>query len=538
MGNLAGLLTDTVREHPARPALLDGDARIAYREVGEATERWCGLLRARGIRPGDRVALLLPNGLDFIAALYGTLSAGAIAVPLNPLLRGAEVAERLADSGAAVLATRPGAEQLAGLDVAVADPQAARSAHPAGSVAERAAEEPAVLLYTSGTTGRPKGAELTHGGLRATATFLAGPLLQLGADDVVFGAAPFSHIFGLAGVLNPALSTGACIALMPRFDAEEALALMQRESAEVFLGVPSMCIALLRAADAGGAVPRLRVAHVGGAPLAPETLRAFAGRFGCAVLEGYGMTETAGGAVSHVAGLPCKPGSVGLPAPGAEVRIAGPGGADVATGEPGEVLLRAPGMMRGYWENPAATSEAFAPGGWFRTGDVGFLDGDGYLFLIDRTKDVILRGGYSVYPREVEDALYEHPVGLRGRGRGRARRPARGGGGGARRRAAGADVRSRGAAGIRPRARGGVQVPAPRRRRRGAAAHAQREGAQARDRSRPPAPGPRRRRLGRRLEQHSRRASRPAARLEVLLAHGRAPHAREVVTCRTPSSRS
>jgi len=157
VGNLAGLLTETVRAHPARPALLAGDIRIAYRELGEASERWCGLLRARGIRQGDRVALLLPNGLDFIAALYGTLSVGAIAVPLNPLLRSAEIAERLGDSGAAVLAVRPGAEQLAGLDVALADPHAARSAQRAAGVAERAAGEPAVLLYTSGTTGRPKG---------------------------------------------------------------------------------------------------------------------------------------------------------------------------------------------------------------------------------------------------------------------------------------------------------------------------------------------------------------------------------------------
>ncbi len=396
--------------HPDRPALLAGEERVVYRELGEAAARWAGLLRARGVRPGDRVAVLLPNGLDYIGALYGALSAGAIAVPLNPLLRGAEVAERVTDSGAALLVAPAGADQLAGLQVAIADPTEVRSAAPAGGVAERDAGEPAVLLYTSGTTGRPKGAELTHGGLRATAAFLAGPLLQLSADDVVLGAAPFSHVFGLAGVLNPAITAGACIALMPRFDAEAALALMQRESAEVFLGVPSMCIALLRAADAGGAVPKLRVAHVGGAPLAPETLHAFADRFGCAVLEGYGMTETAGGVVSHVSGQLCKPGSVGTPAPGAEVRITGPGGRDVSAGEPGEVLLRAPGLMRGYWGNPDATLEAFAPGGWFRTGDVGYLDGDGYLFLIDRTKDVILRGGYSVYPREVEDVLYEHPA--------------------------------------------------------------------------------------------------------------------------------
>jgi long-chain acyl-CoA synthetase len=410
VSNLASLLSDTVRAHPARPALLAGERRIAYRELGEARERCTGLLRGRGIQPGDRVAVLLPNGLDFIAALYGALAAGAIAVPLNPLLRGAEVAERLADSGAALVVAPSGAEQLAGLDVARADPAEAGSARLAADVCERDAGEPAVLLYTSGTTGRPKGAELTHGGLRATTAFLAGPLLQLSADDVVLGAAPFSHIFGLAGVLNPAVATGACIALLPRFDADAALALMLRESAEVFLGVPSMCIALLRAAEAGAAVPKLRVAHVGGAPLSPETLHAFAGRFGCEVLEGYGMTETAGGCVSHVSGQRCKPGSVGTPAPGAELRIVLADGADAGPREPGEVLLRAPGLMRGYWGNPSATSEAFAAGGWFRTGDVGYLDGDGYLYLIDRTKDVILRGGYSVYPREVEDALYEHPA--------------------------------------------------------------------------------------------------------------------------------
>ena len=266
-----------------------------------------------------------------------------------------------------------------------------------------------MLLYTSGTTGRAKGAELTHGGLRAVATFLAGPLLRLTEQDVLLGAAPFTHIFGLSGVINPALASGACIALMARFDAEAALALMAREGAEVLLAVPSMCIALLRAAEGAAVTPRLRVVHVGGAPLPPETLHAFAARFGCAVLEGYGMTETAGGAVSHVSGQVCKPGSVGTPAPGVEVRIATlAGGEEVATGEPGEVQLRAPGMMRGYWRNPAATDEAFTDG-WFRTGDVGYRDADGYLFLIDRTKDVILRGGYSVYPREVEDALYEHP---------------------------------------------------------------------------------------------------------------------------------
>jgi len=407
--NLAGLLTDAAQAHAERPALLVGDTRITHGALGEAAARWSGFYRERGIRPGDRVAIVLPNGLDYIGALYGALSAGAIAVPLNPLLRRGEIEDRITNSDASILVAPAAAEELAGLPVALVDPSAALAATPVAGVVPRDPGEPAVLLYTSGTTGRPKGAELTHAGLRATAAYLAGPLLQLTKDDVLLGAAPFSHIFGLAGILNPTLVSGACIALLPRFDAEAALVLMQREGSEVFLGVPSMCIALLRAADAGAPVPKLRVTHVGGAPMPPETLQAFAARFGGDVLEGFGMTETAGGVVSHLSGRVYKPGSVGTPGPGVAVRIAGSDGEAMAAGEPGEVQLISPGMMRGYWRNPEATREAFTDG-WFRTGDVGYLDADGYLYLVDRIKDVILRGGYSVYPREVEDALYEHPA--------------------------------------------------------------------------------------------------------------------------------
>jgi long-chain acyl-CoA synthetase len=387
LSNLAGLLTDAAARYAARPALIHEGTRIDYTELDALAARFAGLLRARGIGPGDRVALLLPNEPAYIAAFYGALRLGAIVVPLNPLLKSGEVDQRLDDSGAAVLVNPSLVAAAAAVD-------------PAVEVADRDPGETAVLLYTSGTTGRAKGAELTHAGLRAAAEFLAGPLLGLTEQDVLLGAAPLTHVFGLSGVMNPALVAGACVALMPRFDAEPALELMRRERAGVFLGVPSMCIMLLRAT---GEVPGLRVAHVGGSPLAPETLEAFAARFGCPVLEGYGMTETGGGVVSHVLGQRCKPGSVGTPAPGVELRI------DVVEGDVGEVLLRGPSLFRGYWRNPDATGEALDPDGWFRTGDVGYLDDDGYLFLVDRMKDVILRGGYTVYPREVEDVLYEHP---------------------------------------------------------------------------------------------------------------------------------
>jgi long-chain acyl-CoA synthetase len=171
-----------------------------------------------------------------------------------------------------------------------------------------------------------------------------------------------------------------------------------------------MCIALLEAAGSAAQLPPLRAVHAGGASLAPETLRAFVSRFGCEVVEGYGMTETAGTVATHRIGQRCKPGSVGTPADGMELRVAGDGGADVPRGQTGEILVRGPGLMTGYWRNPAATADVRGEDGWFATGDMGYLDEDGYLFLVDRKKDVILRGGYSVYPREIEDVLAAHPA--------------------------------------------------------------------------------------------------------------------------------
>ena len=385
MGNLGALLTEAATRWASRPALIHDGARIDYAELDAQAARFAGLLRSRGVGAGDRVALLLPNEPAYIAAFYGALRLGAIVVPLNPLLKPGEVELRVSDSGASLVV-----DSSVGVE----------SAEPVSELVERDSDEIAVLLYPSGTTGNAKGAELTHGGLRSAAEFLARPLLRLTEHDVVLGAAPLSHVFGLSGVMNPPLVAGACVALMPRFDAESALELMRRERVGVFLGVPSMCIMMLRAAEAAGDVPGLRVAHTGGAPLAPETLEAFSSRFGCQVLEGYGMTETAGGVVSHVFDQRCKPGSVGTPAPGVELRI---------EGDLGEVLLRGPSLFRGYWHNAEATREAVDPDGWFHTGDVGYVDEDGYLFLVDRMKDVILRGGYTVYPREVEDVLYAHP---------------------------------------------------------------------------------------------------------------------------------
>ena len=408
--NLAELLTDAALAHGDRPALIHAGSRLDYAGLEALSARFARLLAERGVRAGDRVAIWLPNEPAFVAAYYGALRVGAIAVPLNPLLRSGEVAERLGDAGAALVVAPPARfGELEGEGAEPVDPAGAGDVPPLDEVAPRRPADPAVLLYTSGTSGRAKGAELTHAGLRANALFLGAHVLGLDETDVVLGSTPLSHVLGQSGVMNAAIARGACVALMPRFDAAASLELMRSEGANVFLGVPTMCKALLQAAEESNAVPSLRVAHVGGAPMPPDALAAFGARFGCPVLEGYGMTEV-GTAASHRLGGVVKPGSVGPAADGVELRIAGPSGGDVPAGEAGEVLIRSRWLMRGYWRNPEATRDAIDEDGWLATGDVGRLDEDGFLFLVDRKKDVILRGGYSVYPREIEDVLGSHPA--------------------------------------------------------------------------------------------------------------------------------
>jgi long-chain acyl-CoA synthetase len=395
--NLAALVDAGERD---APVLIVEGTPVTYGELDAGAARFAGLLASRGVRVGDRVALLLPNVPAFAEAYYGALRLGAIVVPLNMLLAEREIVDRLEHSGSSVLVTDP--SRACG-SAALVDPADAAGAEPHHVVEAVAGKDTAVLLYTSGTTGHPKAAELSHLGLHWIATRL-GDVLGVDRGDVVFGAAPLSHVFGQSAALNMTVAAGASVALINRFDPVAALELIERERVSVFLGVPTMCIALLRGSDETGLAPAMRVAHTGGAPLAVETLRAFVERFDCAVLEGYGLSETAGTVTSHRAGRPVKPGSVGEPIEGTEVRI------DAPDGEVGEVLVRGPAVMSGYWRNAEASRAAITPDGWFATGDVGQLDDDGYLYLVDRKKDIILRGGYTVYPREVEEALYEHPA--------------------------------------------------------------------------------------------------------------------------------
>ena len=404
--NLAALLSESATAHGSRPALLDGDERVAYADLEARAMRCAGVLDGRGVRAGDRVGIHLPNGTEFAAAFYGILRLGAIAVPLNALLKPPEVRRRLEHAGARAIVT--GSEDAArGLDRI--GPDGIASGEPAAAIAGCQPDDTAIILYTSGTTAGANGAELTHGGLRAQAEFVASSVLRLTPEDVVLGAVPLAHVFGLSAALDAPILSGSCVALMKRFEAAAALELMVAAGATVFLGVPTMCLALLEAAGEDAAVPPLRIAHSGGASLSPETLKTFAARFGCEIVEGYGMTEVGGLVATQRPGRPPKPGSVGTPAGPIELRLVAEDGSDAPTAAVGEVLVRGTARMKRYWRDPAATRDALRDGGWLATGDMGYRDEDGDLFLVDRKKDVILRGGYTVYPREIEDVLYAHP---------------------------------------------------------------------------------------------------------------------------------
>ncbi len=367
---------------------------LTYAELEQRIAVAAANLHARGVGPGDRVALLLPNGPAVVAAFFAILRLGAVAVPLNILLAPPEVEARLEIAGSSLLIDDENA-----LDDAV---------KPLDSFSEVEHDDPAVVLFTSGTSGKPKGAILTHGGIAAAADNAAGAL-RLGPEDVVLGAAPFSHVLGLATGVVATLFSGSAIAVVRRFQPEETLELMTRTRTTILLGVPTMLIALCDAARTAAELPPIRIAHVGGASVPIEVARDFERTFGGEVYEGYGLTELSGIATTYVSGQTRKTGSVGFPLGGTELRIVSLDGEVLPAGEIGEVQLRGPSVIPGYWHDAQATAEAIDTDGWLATGDVGYVDDEGYLFLVDRKKELIIRGGYNVYPREVEEVLYEHP---------------------------------------------------------------------------------------------------------------------------------
>ncbi|NEC06377.1 long-chain fatty acid--CoA ligase [Streptomyces sp. SID7909] len=421
MTNLARNLAHTAETRPHQPALRLDDQVLDYRTLDRHSARVASWLTAEGVTPGDRVAIMLPNIPDFAVAYYGVLRAGAVVVPLNPLLKAGEIGYSAEDCAARTILTwraslpeaSAAAEQLgiACTDITAADFTAVLDGvEPCAEIVERADHEAAVVLYTSGTTGRPKGAVLTHGNLRSN-TETVSRLLGITDTDTVFGGLPFFHVFGQTCGLNAAVLTGACVTLLPRFDARAALAILIRDRVTVMEGVPTMFVALLAAAEAAGSagVETVRLSATGGSAMPVEVLHRFEAAFGCPVVEGYGLSETAPvvtlGSVDGVR----RPGSIGTPIPGVEVRLVDEEGKDTGEGGIGELAVRGPNVMSGYWNRPEADDAAFTDG-WFRTGDLARRDEDGYYFIVDRKKEMIIRGGYNVYPREIEEVLYTHPA--------------------------------------------------------------------------------------------------------------------------------
>ncbi|MEU7004543.1 long-chain fatty acid--CoA ligase [Nonomuraea sp. NPDC046570] len=439
MLNLSIILEDSARNAPDRTALVFGDLRLPYSMVNSVANQVANLLAARGIGKGDKVALLCPNLPYFPFVYFGILKAGATVVPLNVLLQPREIAYHLTDSDTKALFCFEGSPELPmgargreafdaveGCEhffVLPATPLATESEHGESFWAalggmsgefETVQTEPddtAAILYTSGTTGQPKGAELTHMNI-LTNTIVSDEMFPTDPDgDVSLTVLPLFHSFGQIPVMNVSVRRRATLVLQPRFEPGEALELMRREKVTMFAGVPTMFWALLSKihADGAEAPSTLRVAVAGGAASPVEVLKDFEATFGIPILEGYGLSETSPVASFNQLGRPTKPGTIGFPVWGVQMRLVD-GDWNTIEGEgPGEIAIRGHNVMKGYYGRPEATEEVLRDG-WFRTGDIATRDEDGYYAIVDRTTDMIIRGGFNVYPRELEEVLMTHPA--------------------------------------------------------------------------------------------------------------------------------
>ena len=421
MTNLATNLSTAAARNPEHDALRINGQGITYAQLLGMSAKVAGALRANGIQPGDRVAIILPNVPAFPVAFWGTLLAGGVVVPMNPLLKAGEIDYFFTDSGAKIAfvwpdfvpeATKGAANS--GTTIIECGPLgpvegALTGGEPIVEPTERDDEDTAIILYTSGTTGRPKGAELTHKNINLNATRSSSVILQMLESDIIMGCLPLFHVFGLVVGLNAATVVGATLALIPRFDPTAAIEVIEKERVTIMQGVPTMYAAILNHPNSDGLdTASLRICASGGSAMPLEVMRAFEEKFGCMILEGYGLSETSPVASFNMPDRERKPGTIGLAIPGCEMRCVDLAGNEVPVGEVGEIAIRGDNVMKGYWGKPEATAEAI-PDGWFRSGDLATMDDEGYFTIVDRKKDMILRGGMNVYPREVEEVIYTHP---------------------------------------------------------------------------------------------------------------------------------
>jgi len=440
MLNLTSVLENNVRENPDKTAVVFGDVRISFRDLNAMANQVANALVANGVEPGDKVSLTCPNIPYFPMCYYGILKAGATVVPLNVLLREREFIYHTENSDSKVHICFMGTEELPILQQAypafekvsslehfwVITPPGVdspiegvptlmeRMSHhsPIFDTVQTDKNDTAVILYTSGTTGKPKGAELTHSNLVMNC-MVAASLVEVQEDDVSLVVLPLFHSFGQSSQMNVTMYSGGTIVLLPRFEAGAVLDAFEKEGISIFAGVPTMYWDILGYAeqhsyDLEKIRSRLRLGVSGGAAMPVDLMRRFEEKFGMTILEGYGLSETSPTATFNRTDRPRKVGSIGLPVWGVEMRVVDDDMNDVAAGETGEIVIRGHNIMKGYYKNPKANEECFR-GGWFHTGDVGKIDEDGYFYIVDRTKDMIIRGGFNVYPREIEEVLISHP---------------------------------------------------------------------------------------------------------------------------------
>ncbi len=421
--NLGSILQASAQARPGHVALRLNDFSLTYAQLDRAARGVARGLRERGVGPGEQVALMIPNTPEFTIGYFGILYAGCTVVPLNVLLSAPEVTYHLQDSEARLLIAHPlfaepatkGASDAgvpivwssgdaAGAESLVALAQGA----PLATLHQTAATDTAVILYTSGTTGKPKGAELTHSNLLINCAIVVPRLVPVTGEHVALATLPLFHSFGQTCIQNATIAAGGTFTLLPRFSPEEALAIIARDRVTLFAGVPTMYFALLNH-PGGGDFSSVKYCLTGGAAMPVEVMREFEAKHPVQILEGFGLSETSPVASFNMIGRPRKAGSIGYPVWGVELAIFDDEDRPLPDGERGEIVIRGHNVMKGYWKRPDATKEALRSG-WFHSGDIGIRDSDGCYTIVDRKKDMIIRGGFNVYPREIEEVLYGHPA--------------------------------------------------------------------------------------------------------------------------------
>lgn len=436
---MSATLESSARKFPAHRAFSYGDSSLSYAQINAAANQLANGLQSIGIQPGDKIALSCFNLPYFPIIFYGILKAGAVVVPLSVLLKQDEIAYHLKDSDAKAyfcfvgtsdlpmgqmgyegFSNAPDCDHFFMITPKPTDPSPIEATKSLGSLMANQSvhfeskrtspDDTAVIIYTSGTTGRPKGAELTHSNLMLN-TILCADLFKNDHTDNVLIVLPLFHIFAMVCMMSTGVYRSCHMVLLPRFDARDVFALMQKHRITIFGGVPTMYWGLLNYTgdefDYPSISANLRAAVSGGAALPVQVLQDFKKRFGVEILEGYGMSEGSPVVTFNQLDIGTKPGSIGTNVWGVEVKLVDENGMEVAQGEKGELWYRGHNVMKGYYKRPEATAETITDG-WLHSGDVAIQDEDGFYFIVDRTKDMIIRGGFNVYPREIEEVMIQH----------------------------------------------------------------------------------------------------------------------------------